>query len=483
MIPCLNNLIGQFILCQTESYIPEKWNIKRSGSWYLGFHSNLPVIEIIGSDSKFIGWLLGYPIDTNGLLLNQSLQMSVSADNSSDASQLESSLYAFGGSFLAIFLTQNISRVYLDPSASLATVFCAHQQIVASTTALIPYSEDSQDNYELINLLDIPRKDNFYPFGFTPRHSVERLLPNHFLDLNNWRVTRHWPVNEITTIQHKDIEQTVDEIASIIKNNIAALVQKSQLYIPLTAGRDSRMLLACAREHLKNIDFFTIKIPDKKALIDCEVASQIAKKCKLNFRILEVEEATEAELNEWLYRTGNCVAGRTWRNVRTLKQLDPQRGILLGMGGEVCRSIFWRVSDTESTPISPEELIQILHLPVTPYFKEKVNQWLDDLATNNTFTILDFLFIEQRLGSWAGPQQYGHITSAFRVYPMCHRKIFELMLSLPPDYKRSEMIATDLIKNLYPELLMFPFNKPSGLKRYLWSFKNLAKASLSAFSR
>ncbi|MBG1241904.1 hypothetical protein [Nostoc sp. NZL] len=476
MITNVNSLIGQFILCQIENYIPKNWNTRRSGSWCLGFHPDLPVIEILASDSSSIGWLLGYPIDTNGLLLNKSLQISVSPKDSSAASQLESSLYAFGGRFLAIFLTSDISRVYLDPFGSLSTVFCAQQQIVASSTALIPYSEDSKDNYELINTLDIPRKDNWYPFGLTPRHSVERLLPNHFLDLKNWQSTRHWPIDEITMIQDEDVERSVYEIVSIVKNNITALVRNYPLYMSLTAGRDSRMLLACAREHLKNLEFFTIRIPDKGGRLDCEVASKMAKSYGLNHRVIEFEEATETELNEWLYRTGNCVAGRTWRNVRTLKQLDPQRGILIAIGSGVGRSQNWSGSDTESTFIDSNELLQRLKLPVTAYLKKQANQWLTNLAINNSFTILDFLHIEQKLGCWAGPQHYGHITSAFRAYPFCHRKIIEIMLSLPPDYKRSQMLANDLIKNLYPELLMFPFNEPIGLKRYFWIFKKVTKS-------
>ncbi|MBD2562915.1 MULTISPECIES: hypothetical protein [Nostoc] len=463
-------LIQQFILCKTENNIPENWNIRRNSSWCLGFHQDLPVIEILASDSSFIGWLLGYPINTNGLLLKKSLQMSVSLEDSSAASQLESSLYAFGGRFVAIFLTGNISRVYLDPLGSLAIVFCAEQQIAASSTVLIPYSEDSKDNYELINSLDIPIKDNWYPFGLTPRHSVERLLPNHFLDLDNWQSTRHWLTDEITTAQ--DVDSSIYEIGSIVKNNIAAFAKNAPVYMALTAGRDSRMLLACAREYLQNIEFFTIRIPTKGGRLDCEVASQMAKRFKLNYRVIEFEEATETELNEWLYRTGNCVAGNSWKNARTIKQLDSSRGLLLGLAGEVGRSLYWRVSDTESTYLSPSELLRRIDVPATPYLKEQANKWLSNLPIKNTFTVLDIVFIELRLGCWAGPQQYGHVNNAFRISPFSHRKIMEIMLSLPPDYKRHQMLTNDLIKRFYPELLMFPFNEPIGIQRYLWLLKN-----------
>jgi len=470
----LNNiLIGQFLLCQTENYIPENWNIRRSGSWCLGFHPDLPVIEILASDSSSIGWLLGYAVDSNGLLLKKNLQMSVSPQDSSAASQLESSLYDFGGRFAAIFLTANISRVYLDAIGSLSMVFCARQQIAASSTALIPYSEDCGDNYELINSLDIPRKDNWYPFGSTPRHSVERLLPNHFLDLNNWQSTRHWLTEEITPTQ--DIDNSIYEMGSLIKKNIAAFAENSPVYMALTAGRDSRMLLACAREYLQNIEFFTIRTPGKGGKLDCEVASAIAKRHRLNHRIIEIQQVTETELNEWLYRVGNCVAGNSWKNVRTLKQLDSSRGLLLGLGGEVGRSLYWRVSDTESTDISPKELLRRIDVPGTLYLKEQSNKWLSNLPIKNTLTVLDIVFIEQRLGCWSGPQQYGNVNNAFRISPFSHRKIMEIMLSLPSEYKRYQMLANDLIKSFYPELLRFPFNEPIGIKRYFWLLKNVDK--------
>lgn len=446
-----------------------------NGSWWLASHPTLPIIEILASDSSRIGWLLGYPINLNSQLITGSIQIPVPSEDSEAPSQFESLLYTFGGRFIALFLTRKISRIYVDTAASLSTVFCPKQEIVASSTALIPYSEGCENNYGLIHALELSNKDNWYPFGLTPRHWIERLLPNHFLDLVKWEMIRHWPTGEIATTQ--DIQDSVFEIASVVKNNIAALAKDYLLHMSLTDGRDSRMLLPCAREQLKNITFFTIAIPDAGGILDSEVASQIAKRHKLNHVVLRFEQATKTELDEWLYRTGNCVAGRTWKNVRTLKQLDPQRVVLLGLAGEVGRSsLCWRDSDTESSPISAHKLLERIHLPINTEIEERAKRWLEDLPIKNIFTILELFYIEQRLGCWAGPQQYGHVSSAFRVFPFVHRRIFEIMLSLPSDYKRNQMLATDLIQSQWPELLDFQFNQPTGIKRYFNIIKKKSRS-------
>ncbi len=79
---------------------------------------------------------------------------------------------------------------------------------------------------------------------------------------------------------------------------------------------------------------------------------------------------------------------------------------------------------------------------------------------------MDLLYIEQRLGCWGGPQSIGAIFS-FVINPFCNRRIFTLMLSLPPQYKRQNKVSDDLIKHLWPELLKFPFNRYMGMRHWI----------------
>ena len=461
-----DDLVGQFILCKSVSGIPESWSRRNIGAWHLGFHPALPVVEILASDSSVIGWLLGYPISLGGELLSGDVRLPLLPVENGGGEQFETLLYDYSGRFVAIYLTPRTERFYLDPCGSLAAVFCPKQQIVASTTTLIPYVEGCED--KMIPELRIPEEDHYYPFGLTPRRFVERLLPNHYLDLETWQAVRHWPTGEIAANQ--DVVGSGLDIASILKKNISAVARKHSVNMGLTAGRDTRMLLACARDYIEHIQFYTFAIPHPIAKIDCQIAPKIARRLDLDYVMVPFERATQKDLDAWLYRTGNCVSG-FWGYVRTYGRLEPSRPVLIGSAGEIGRSFHWRQGDSETSPVDGEDLLNRRRLPITSEIRSRADRWLEELPVRNTLTIWGLLYIEQMLGCWSGPLGYGLVSSLFYLSPYSSRRILELMLSLPAEYRRNMMLEEDLIGREWPELLDFPFNWPMGLRRYAYAAK------------
>jgi hypothetical protein len=464
-----NNLLSQFILCKSQKYIPKNWIMRREGLWWLACHPMLPVIEMRTSDSSCLGWLIGYPIDTTGWLLKDIVTLPDSALEYTDLHWFESWLYSLGGRFASVLLTPEITRFYLDCCGSLAAVYSPKYEIVASSTILIPYSKGTEENKVLIETLGIPRSDHWYPFGLTPIFSVERLLPNHFLDVSKWKSVRHWPDGEIT--MHLNTGGIVSEISSIIRRNISAVIRDYPIYLTLTAGRESRMLLACAREQLERITFLTMLVPDSQGKLDCLIARKIARRYGLDHVILKDKPATKVEQEMWLKLIGHCVGGRIAKCFATLHQSDPKRPILTGLGGEVGRAHYWKKQDTPFTQLSAIDLLERLHLPKIPDFEDRAERWLEGLSSNyDTMMILDLLYIEQRLACWGTAQQYGNYWNIFELLPFAHRRIFELMLSLPYDYRRKQMISSDIVRSQWPELLKVPFNRDEGIKGYIQFF-------------
>ena len=292
-----DELIGQFVLAKSRRSIPGNWPVRSNGAWHLGHHPALPVMDIRSADSIEIGWLVGYPISPEGQLLTENVECPVSANDGKSSAGFEAWLYEHGGRFAAIYLDSGTSRFYLDPCGSLAAVFCPQQELVASTPALVPYAAGCEDNEELIRALGIPERNNWFPFGCTPRLGVERLLPNHFLDLRAWESVRHWPTGELPS--DYDVREAASEIATILKRHIAAVARQHPIHMSLTAGRDSRMLLACAREHLDGIAFFTLETPRLSGPMQCQVGRKLAKTFRLRHIVLPFEPASERELEEW----------------------------------------------------------------------------------------------------------------------------------------------------------------------------------------
>jgi hypothetical protein len=422
------------------------------------------LVKVINYDSQTIGWLLGTPITPEGKLVNNHLFFKEQADEIGFEDKFESLIYSLGGRFIAISLMNRMSRVYLDSCGSLAAIFSRRHEIVASSPMLIPYSEGCDDNLQLISSIHIPGKRAWYPFGLTPRKGVERIMPNHYLCLSKWKTNRHWPKKaiELTT----DISKSVSAIASIVKANISAVTEKYIPYFSITAGQDSRVLLACSRNAIQDINFFTVAIPDEIGRLDCYMGSKIAKSIQCNYSIIKVIEANTNDQHRWQYSLGCCLGEpRSQKLIKTFQQLDQQNPHMPGLVGELARGYFyyWVRKDSTFRQIDAQEILRWLKSPETPDTLKRAKQWIDNLRTFDWFTQLDLLYIEQRLGCWAGPLHYAEWP--FRIYPLCHREILYHMLKLPVDYKIEKRLTIDIIRNSWPELLRFPFNQHSRVER------------------
>ena len=114
-----------------------------------------------------------------------------------------------------------------------------------------------------------------------------------------------------------------------------------------------------------------------------------------------------------------------------------------------------------------ERLAQRCGAPLIPEVRTALQAWLDSLPPiSSFFTILHLFYIEQRLGCWAGVTPYGEAQSTFDVFPYSHRRIIELMLSLPVNYKRERRFWKDVVEREWPDLLLFPVNPRSRFEMW-----------------
>ena len=456
------DIAGQFLLAKAEVPLLASWPKQQIGSWILHWHSRLPVTEIRTQADTHVGWLLGLAVDAEGRTVNPVWRLPFDCEKKDAADRFESELNGLGGRFAAIFLTADSHRFYLDASGSLAAVYCEAQQAIASSCNLIPNIRDLQENIVLTRALRIPHRDGCYPFRLTPWTAVTRLLPSHFLDLEDWTAKRHWPKSTMLDPTRRP-EETVREIAELLETFISGVTGLAPAQIPITAGYDSRVLLACSRPSLRSIHFYTTPIPDFGARVDCAYGRRIAKRFRLDYSAMTWREATSKEIDEWLYCTGNCVVGRITRGVATDQQLDPARFTLLGLGGELGRGFYWLPDDFPALPLSCEEILRRFDLPLVDVILREAADWLDHLPTTDLLEKLDLYGLEQRLGCLYGPSLYGCRKARFTASPYNSRLVYQRMFSLPYDYRRQKRLPIDLIQLKWPELLQFPFNEPFGL--------------------
>ncbi|MEX2220600.1 MAG: hypothetical protein WEG40_02285 [Candidatus Rokuibacteriota bacterium] len=471
-------LSRQYVLSRSEGQIPRGWARHRQRGWTLGV-SNLPVASVENRFGEVLGWCVGYPLVAGGSRPS-TVVLDTAHTNVIESESINRFYETVAGRWVLIVLARKEERLYLDPYGSLGTVYRRTEPTVASTPTLLG-SEHSWD-YGLINALGMPESGLWFPGTLTARVGVRRLLPNHALDLIEWHAARHWPrdLHDLAVSAH--VPDTVNTIAASLKSLVSLVVAHVPTYLTLTGGRDTRMLLACAKAHLPDISFFTLR-DGNTVTVDTHLATKLARRHALDHFFLRVRYATRQEQRDWLSLTGHAVSGDIWRIHKTLEGLETGRALLPGIGGEVGRAFYWRDGDAPHARLMPFDLLERSGMPSEAALVGDIETWLTGLAGLTALDVLDLYYLEHRLGGWAAPAHYGNLTSLFELSPFNQRAVFASMLKLPYEYRWNKQLSTDICRSEWPALLALPFNEFTGSRRVFQSAVARGKDALYPAAR
>ena len=452
----VEELTGQFLLARDGGRVPATWTTRSAAGWALGTNQ-LPVRDLVDPAGRVNGWLVGHPV-LDGALGTGPVPLSTSDPRRLDWRAVDGLLDRLAGRFLLVLLPEDEPTVVLDAYGSLAAVWSAAEQVVASTATLTSAPEDT----DLAEATGFPHRSTWLPFGLTLRRGVHRLQANHALDLRTWTPRRHWLPPEV-----RDDLPTADRAMAVyeqVRATITAVAAVHPLSLSLTAGRDSRLVLACARDVLDRASFFTL-VNDGPGAVDVVTARRLADRFGLDHTLVPVGRASELGLQRSLEVTGAAVGGELWRAHEALQQLDPDRVLLAGTAGEVARAKTWRPGDPVTGTVTPELLLRRMRLPALDVYLDGAGTWLRALPDLPYSTVLELAYVEQRLSCWAGPGHYGNRTSRFELPPFASRRLFSTALSLPVAYRYTEQLMDDICRRVWPELLDLPFNQHTGLRQ------------------
>ena len=457
------DLPGHWLIGTDARLVPSSWKSMLLGDFHVAWNAPLPCTPLRANGATF-GVILGWYIASDGVLLGE---VKCSAAKHEPFDQI---LALLAGNYVCLTAAGGNARFYLDACGSLSAFYCADQRCISSNIFLIPDAKFACSNRRYEGSFGIPATNCMFPVGMTPRTDVERLLPNHYLDLSKWKAVRHWPKAALT--ETADVQQTVAEIGELIARNISAVARAAPIQMSLTAGRDSRMLLACARQWSREASFFTSALPDRSGRLDVHVAKRLAKRLGLHHRVLPFVASSESDADKWLYRTSVSVGEkRGFQAMRTLMQLDPGRAYLPGLVAELARGYYWGLAHDlpeRDRDCLAKVLLKTMIAPVDQYTMARMMHWLSDLAHLDRWTLLDLFYLEQRLGCWGGVICYAYADMVrFELWPLNSRRLVALMLSLPSEYKAAARLTDDVIRSRWPELADIPYNKGNLKFRFI----------------
>lgn len=482
------DLSRQWVLSDDSGDGPEGWPAWRLGGLHLSTHPDARACTLESRDGTAIGWIveaLAWLGRDGDAIPEDSLRLPL--DAAFTAAEVEQVLYGrgpdgwtdgtgFAGNWTAVVVSADgaLRRLYLGPSHSV--VFCPERRIAATTHQLIP---GLARDVPLSRAVDPVRTGKYYPFGLTPFLGLERLLPNAALDLETFRPVRHWPPESGFTPTIPG-EAGAARIVDHARRLVAVLARRYRTFkVPLSAGRDSRAVLACLRplaaESPERLELFTSARPGLEPRTDVQIARKVAARAGLPLAVQRIRpRPTEAdEMLRAFARLGESKWGPILAAPARQAGVPREDVISLpGHAGETARAVHWNPHTRSRTELTPRELVRGLTAPPDDAVLAAAARWLDGLPAAvraRPCDVLDLAHVEQVLGCWDSSTRYlfpgrGRANTSL----MATTLALETMLRLPEDYRAQAVLQRDMIAYGWPELLDFPFNEPLGLLRLRW---------------
>lgn len=468
----------QFIL--GDRFIPDltTWNrCKVNGHLFLTAHPDLPVTQAEEANRSLT--LLGYILDPlspekdNQAILNDILHACLQGQD------VFKSTYPYGGRWVLIASSEdNEDKVELfhDPLGFRTVVFttpdssaglwCASQPDILAQFLNIPLNPEAIEGH-----LETPEFQKalnpWWPADSTPFKDVKLLMPNHCLNLKTGDICRYWPLDNLEPL---DLVEGVEKIAMTIKGQIRALANRYKLAAAMTAGQDSRVVLASTKEVAEEVFFYTFLSPTcSEKHIDLEISQRLLRKLRLNHHVIDCRVAKNDALKRVYSKNSKMIRDFFINNIEGLYNAYPEERITIaGLGGEVgrCKQ---RVPGVDESALSPEYILSRFKMASSPFLIKCIGSWLSNLPDNSNVSKFDLLYWEVIIGSPIGVVERDIIHDYFS--PFNCRNIYMDMLRIEEKFRRppDTTFINLLIANLWSETLVEPLNphKSGGFNKVL----------------
>lgn len=289
------------------------------------------------------------------------------------------------------------------------------------------------------------------------------LMPNHYLNMERLEQTRFYPTN---VQQEYDLKTIVELSSAILQGSMTALTARHDVSMALTAGWDSRVLLAASKHVSERIEYFVYRnynMAEKHP--DIRVPSQISKKMGLKFVVKNPVDELPGWFISMLSHNVSCarILPKTYTIYQKLITGENQLNIN-GNGSEICRNYFDKYGKQDLIGISPEVLSsKLFGKKAQPEFAiRELTIWKEslNLQPKENFNMLDLLYWEQRIGNWGAQFPAEQDIAIEEISPFNCRLLLEILMASPrkmrsaPDY----LLYTEMIQHMWPETLSFPIN-------------------------
>jgi hypothetical protein len=302
----------------------------------------------------------------------------------------------------------------------------------------------------------------------SPYEQIKHLLPNHYLDLCSGHAARYWPGEKLKKCCE---DVAAARIADLLIGFFHGATKRYNLALGLSAGLDSRVLLASCKQIADKTVFFTL-VADHEIEIssnfDVIIPARLLKslgyphqiikyECKLHKHFLDIYRMNLR------YVSSATVLGLEIQGL--YEHLPENFAFVSGNVSEIGRNFYGIVSNDE---ISVELLMEFAGNPKGQLAKKSISSWLDKCigrCRKADIKVSDLFYWENRMGNWQAMVQLEEELVCDVLTPFNCRSILETLLSVDdksrtkPEYS----LYKKIISLTWPETLLEPIN-PQKIK-------------------
>jgi hypothetical protein len=461
---------GQFVLGPRPLERLASWNQYAVGpALHLSAHPALKVTQASGDGLSMT--LLGFILDPDAPDHSDAEivgRMALAARPGISAVDLTE---RFGGRWLLIIEEPDDVRIFADPAGILQMFY----NDAAATGAMWAASEPGI-LAEILGLETSPEArefmvsdgyntrdgEHYWPWDTSPYREIRRLSPNHELSIRTSAARRFWPEKGFTPSAPEEAAKVVGET---LRGLITAMHARCPLAVTLTAGLDSRIMLAAARPFAHDVLFVTSK---KRGMLESDPDLVIARKLVatlgLQHRVIDSDCRLRPEFRE-LYFSSNLLCHEKWvYGAQAIHDaLNLEKAAVGGHVVEVARRYYITIKSglEGEEAFTPELLARAIGMSQQAFAVRAMERWMDGLGEVYNYDARDLLFWENELGSWLASSQQEFLLAWKEIFPPFNcRRVLEAALSVDPGLRGEpdHSFFLSVIARLWPECLELPIN-------------------------
>lgn len=292
----------------------------------------------------------------------------------------------------------------------------------------------------------------------TPDDRLSRLLANHYLDMRT-TLPQRLPVAYIMPANNE--AEIIEYSKNILEGTFDALSKQYKLMLAITAGIDSRALLAASRKYTDKINYYILHDVGTDPS-DISVSTAITEKLGVTFSVIPVSPLRQ----DFIERFSNEYVDPIVQPglVHTQYYYDQKYGTdtinVNGIATEIIRCFY---GATKSTPTVDMLLQFSKYGDRIPYVRKEIEKWYEgakEYAAAMNISLLDLFYWEQRIGIWGAMYRTEQDVAFEEIAPFNNRKLLLAITRVKiaernfPNFK----FFLRLIENMWKETLSEPIN-------------------------